>query len=186
MELPELERIEKLRKKLRLTQTQLAKKAGLSQSLVARVESGNVDPRYSKVVRIFKALDESQDRAITATEIMTKNVVSVQGEDHLHIAIEKMKKNNVSQLPVFSGRDQAGSISEGVIMDQISKGVNINKISERKVLEYMEEPLPQVNPNTNISTLSSLLEHNKAVLIVDKGHIEGIVTKADLLKVVRS
>jgi len=186
MELPDLERIGKLRKKLALTQTELAKKAGLSQSLVARVEAGSVDPRYSKVVRIFKALDESKHKDITAMEIMTSGVVSVKTTDNLRNAIEKMKKNNVSQLPVFTGKDQAGSISEGVIMDQISKGVNINTISERKVLEYMEEPLPQVNPNTNISTLSSLLEHNKAVLIVGKGRLEGIVTKADLLKVVRS
>jgi len=184
MQLPELERIGKLRKKLGLTQTQLAKKAGLSQSLIARVESGSVDPRYSKVVKIFTALDESRHKDITAREIMTRCVVSVQTSDHLRTAIEKMKKNNVSQLPVFAGRNQAGSISEGVIMDQISKGVNINAISKRKVAEYMEEPLPQVNPNTNIGALSSLLEHNKAVLIVDKGRLEGIVTKADLLKVV--
>lgn len=48
----------------------------------------------------------------------------------------------------------------------------------------MDDPLPQVSPGTDINTLSSLLEHNKAVLIIEKGRVEGIVTKADLLKVV--
>lgn len=184
MQLPELERITILRKKLGLTQTELAKKAGISQSLIARVEAGTVDPRYSKVEKLFRALDVSENRAITAKEIMSHNVVSVKSSDPLGLAIKKMKKHNVSQMPVMDGKTQAGSISEGVIMAQISKGANISIASTKKVREYMEDPLPQVSPATDISMLSSLLEHNKAVLIAEKGRIEGIVTKADLLKVV--
>ncbi len=184
MQLPELERISILRKKLGLTQTELAKKAGISQSLIARVEAGTVDPRYSKVGKIFKALDVSENSVITAKEIMTRGVVSVKTSDPLGQAIKKMKKHNVSQLPAFDGKTQAGSISEGVIMGQISKGTGIAAISTRKVKDYMEEPLPQVSPGADLNTLSSLLEHNKAVLIAEKGRVEGIVTKADLLKVV--
>ena len=60
----------------------------------------------------------------------------------------------------------------------------MSEISTKKVKEYMDDPLPQVSPGTDINTLSSLLEHNKAVLIIEKGRVEGIVTKADLLKVV--
>ena len=185
MQLPELERIVSIRKKLGLTQTQLAKRAGISQSLIARVEAGTVDPRYSKVMKIFVALEESKHRFILAKEIMTRGVVGVHIGDKLSAAINKMRDHNVSQLPVFDGNNQVGVISEGVIMDQISKGANIAVISERKVDEYMEDPLPQVSAGTNITSLSSLLEHNKAVLIADKGKIEGIVTKADLLKVMR-
>ncbi len=186
MQMPDLERIIMMRKSLGLTQTELAKRAGTSQSLIARIEAGSVDPRYSKVVKIFTALDIGKKKGITAKEIMTTDVVNVQTVDTMRTAVNKMKKHNVSQLPVLEGRNQRGSISEGVIMNQISKGGNIAAISERKVGEYMEEPLPQVNPDTNIGTLSSLLEHSKAVLVTDKGTIRGIVTKADLLKVVRA
>ncbi|MBN2250523.1 MAG: CBS domain-containing protein [Candidatus Altiarchaeota archaeon] len=185
MQIPELGSIEKIRKKLGMTQTQLAEKAKVSQSLVARVESGSVDPRYSRVVRIFQALYESKSQAICARELMTKTVVSVKTTDSLGEAIKKMKRYKVSQLPVFKARSQEGSISEGVILDQISKGANISNLSSKKVGEYMEDPLPQVNSSTNINTISSLLEHNKAVLISEKGRIEGIVAKSDLLKVVR-
>lgn len=184
MQLPELARIVILRKKMGLTQTELAKKAGISQSLIARVEAGTVDPRYSKVEKIFRALDVSENRAITAREIMSSDVVSVKSSDSLGAAIQKLKKHNVSQMPVLDGKTQAGSLSEGVIMAQISKGANMSDISTNKVKEYMEDPLPQVSPGTDLSTLSSLLEHNKAVLIIEKGRVEGIVTKADLLKVV--
>jgi len=186
MQLPETGRIIQMRKKLGLTQSELAKRAGISQSIIARIEAGTVDPRYSKVVKIFTALEDTKKQDITAKEIMTAQVVSVQTTDNIRTAVNKMKKHNVSQLPAFENKNQKGSISEGVILDQISKGINIDIMSEKKVGECMEEPLPQVNPDTSISTLSSLLEHNKAVLITDKGKIQGIVTKADLLKVVRA
>lgn len=185
MQLPELSRITILRRKMGLTQTELAKKAGISQSLIARVEAGTVDPRYSKVEKIFRALDVSERRSITAREIMSREVVSVKVGDTMGSAIKKLKKHNVSQMPVLDGKTQVGSLSEGVIMAQISRGADISVISTRMVKDYMEDPLPQVSLATDISTLSSLLEHNKAVLIAEMGRIEGIVTKADLLKVVR-
>ncbi|RLI88102.1 MAG: transcriptional regulator [Candidatus Altiarchaeales archaeon] len=186
MQLPNLDDICRLRKKFGITQTELAKKAGVSQSLIARVEAGSVDPRYSKVVKIFKALEDIRGKGITAGEIMTKNVVGVQVEDPLGKATNKMRRYNVSQMPVFDKKKPVGSISEGVILDQISKGVDIHSISKKKVGEFMEDPFPSVNPKTTLSTISVLLENNKAVLLVEKGKIKGIVTNADLLKVVRS
>jgi predicted transcriptional regulator len=186
MQLPEIGTIIQLRKKLGLTQTQLAKKAGISQSLIARVEAGTVDPRYSKIVKLFRALEETKNNVVTAKDLMTKGVVGVGINETLSNAIKQMEKHKVSQLPVFEGNNLKGTISEGAILDQISKGVNIAKISEEKVEKYMEDPLPQINSSANLNTMSSLLEHNKAILITEKGKIEGIITKADLLKVVRS
>jgi len=174
-----------MRKKMGLTQTELAKKAGISQSLIARVEAGTVDPRYSKVEKIFRALEVNEGRVITAREIMSENVVGVKPSDSMGLAIKKLRRYNVSQMPVIEGKTQVGSISEGVVMGQISRGADMSVIAAKKVGEYMEDPLPQVSPGTSVGILSSLLEHNKAVLIFDKGCVEGIVTKADLLKVVR-
>lgn len=45
------------RKKKRLTQTQLAKKAGMPQSQVARIESGNHNVTLGTLNRIASALD---------------------------------------------------------------------------------------------------------------------------------
>ncbi|MHA1431033.1 MAG: helix-turn-helix domain-containing protein, partial [Candidatus Freyarchaeota archaeon] len=53
--LPTPEDIKRLRKKVGLTQTELAEKAGVSQSLIARIESGSVDPRLSTLQRILNA-----------------------------------------------------------------------------------------------------------------------------------
>jgi predicted transcriptional regulator len=185
MQLPDLDDIHRLRKRFHITQTGLAERAGISQSLIARIETGSVDPRYSSVVKIFRALEDIRGSGISACEIMTKNVVGVGIGDSLGKATNKMKKYNVSQMPVFDKTKPVGSISEGVIIDQISRGVNTNSISQKKVREFMEDPFPSVNSNTALSTVSVLLENSKAVLFVEGGKIKGIVTKADLLKVVK-
>jgi len=185
MKPPELHDIERMRKKFGLTQEELAKKAGISQSLVARVESGAVDPRYSKIARIFEALDEMKSKGIRARELMTGKVVGIQARDSMEKAASVMKGYDVSQLPVLKGKKQIGSISERIILDEIAKGIDVHVLSERKVSEFMEEPFPVVSLNAPLTSLSVLLENRPAVLIVDRGEIRGIVSRADLLKVIR-
>ena len=58
----ELEEIKKIRKKLELTQTELADRAGVSQSLIAKIEAGRIDPTYSKTKKIFAALSDLEKR----------------------------------------------------------------------------------------------------------------------------
>lgn len=52
--------IKEQRKRLDLTQNQLAKMAGVSQSLVAKIEAGSIDAAYSKVKRIIETLEQAQ------------------------------------------------------------------------------------------------------------------------------
>jgi predicted transcriptional regulator len=46
---PQLEDIAKKRRRLGLKQAELAKLSGVSQSLVAKLESGRIDSSYTKV-----------------------------------------------------------------------------------------------------------------------------------------
>ncbi len=185
MKPPELQDIERLRKRFGLTQEELARKAGISQSLIARIESGKVDPCYSRVARIFEALDEMKSRGIRARELMTGRVVRIQAGDSMEKATRVMKRYDVSQLPVLKGKKQVGSISERVILDEIAKGTDVHTLSEKKVSEFMEDAFPVVSPNAPLTSLSALLENHPAVLIVDRGDIRGIISRADLLKVIR-
>lgn len=54
--LPPHAMIRALRAELHMTQTQLAKRAGITQSHLARIEAGKVDPQLSTLRRIFGAL----------------------------------------------------------------------------------------------------------------------------------
>ena len=184
MQLPPLSDIEKLRKRLGLTQTELANKADVSQSLIARLEAGTVDPRYSKVAQIFLALDEMKGKEVEAKQIMAKDVVGIQHTASIEYASGKLKKHNLSQVPVFDGDKIIGSFTEKVILGLISKGIDAKAFSKEEVGEHMEDAFPTVKPETPLSVVSTLLEHNTAVLVQDLGKTAGIITKADLLKVV--
>jgi predicted transcriptional regulator len=95
-----------------------------------------------------------------------------------------MKRFNVSQMPVFDGKKVAGSVSERVILDEIAKGANMQDFSHMRVDEFMEHPFPAVKIDTPLTTISALLEHNTAVLVMERNNLKGIITNADLLKVV--
>ncbi|VVB52717.1 CBS domain protein [uncultured archaeon] len=180
---PDLKDIERRRKKLGLTQTELAEKAGVSQSLVARIESGSVDPRYNTVVRLFTALEGMKGKEVTAAEIMTGDVVGVQADNPLESAASKMKEFGVSQMPVYDGDQIIGSISERAILAHIASGTKASALSARKTRDIMEDAFPTVRPETPISVLSVLLEHNTAALVTEHGETQGIITNSDLLKV---
>ncbi len=184
MQLPELSEIGRLREKLGLTQSELAKKSGVSQSLIARIEAGDIDPGYSNVARIFRALSELEDIEITAKEIMTPRVHGIQLGNTMETAAKKMKKHDVSQMPVFDGDRIVGSISERVILDQITRGMDASDLSRKKVDDYLEGAFPTVSPETPLSSVSALLEHNSAVIVLEKGIPRGIITNSDLLKMV--
>ena len=53
----DIDEIKKLRSSLGLTQKDLAQRADVSQSLIAKIEAGRIDPTFSKVQKIFLAFN---------------------------------------------------------------------------------------------------------------------------------
>jgi predicted transcriptional regulator len=167
------------RKKLGMSQKELSKQAGISQSLLAKLESGKVEASYSKVQRIFDILDKTEKKSEKkAEDVMTKSTFSAKPNDSVKDAAAKMKAHSISQMPVISGKTQIGSISESGIIDKMQEGKNLDKIS---VKEIMESPLPIVSKEISISSLLPLLKEAGAVLVVDKEKIAGIVSKSDVI-----
>ncbi|MBM3309105.1 MAG: CBS domain-containing protein [Candidatus Altiarchaeales archaeon] len=184
MKIPELSEIKALRKKAGLSQSELSRRSGVSQSLIARIESGSIDPGYSKAASLFRALDSLRRKESPVSGIMSHKVYGVSSFETIEKVARKMKKHNVSQMPVFERGIIVGSVSESTILSQIGSGMDVRDLSRRKVSSCIEDPLPTVNPSTPVSTASVLLENSPAVVVLEKGKVKGIVTKADLLKMV--
>jgi predicted transcriptional regulator len=48
----------------------------------------------------------------------------------------------------------------------------------------MEEAFPQINEDAPLTLITSLLQTYPAVLVSKKGNVIGIITKADLLRMI--
>jgi predicted transcriptional regulator len=183
--LPAIDIIPDRRRKLGLTQNQLADLAGVSQSYIAKLEAGKIEPSYLKVKAIFEALDKIERRKeVSATEIMTSEVVSVQANATAQDAVEIMRGHGFSQLPVMDGDKPVGGVSERTLLDQMLYPDDETPPGKKRVRDIMDESFPQVSEDAPLSLLSSLLKYYPAVLVQKKGEVVGIITKADLLGVI--
>lgn len=180
---PSLEDIAKKRRQLGLKQAQLAKLAGVSQSLIAKLEAGTIDSSYTKVKTIFDTLEKLEVKGkIQAEKVLHANVLSIQKEEPISKVVSLMKDHQYSQIPVFNGKQSVGSISEKTILRQILEGKDLEQLSALPCEEIMEEGFPQVSEDAPLSLISSLLQTYPAVLVTKKGNVVGIITKADLLR----
>src|SRR2546427_2128157 len=187
--LPLLDEISRRRKEARLTQSKLAGIAGVSQSIIAKIESGSVDPSYSIVRKLFSALDSlktesatGEDRVRRAGELMSRGVVWVGKNQLVRDAVTVMRRRGYSQLPVLEAGRSIGSVGEKTVLDKASEGENLQELFRRKVGDVMEPPLPVVNEDTSVDALYGLLQENYAVLVSSGDEIVGILAKSDLLK----
>jgi predicted transcriptional regulator len=181
--LPSINEVAKKRRMMGLTQQKLARLAGVSQSLIAKLESQKIDPSYSKVKSIFDSLERLQtETEVRAEEVLQSNVIGIQKTAPISKAVQTMANHGYSQLPVFNGEHAVGSISEKTIVTKVSAGKDLSQVSKLSVGDVMEEAFPQVAEDAPLPLISNLLQVYPAVLISTKGKVVGIVTKADLLK----
>jgi predicted transcriptional regulator len=180
---PTLEDIAKKRRQLGLKQAELAKLAGVSQSLVAKLEAGKIDSSYTKVKTIFDVLERLEAKTKVQEEKVVPNlVISIQRDEPVSRVVQLMKERGYSQIPVFSRKQSVGSISEKTILREILAGKDMAQISKLPVEALMDEAFPQVTEDAPLSLISNLLQTYPAVLVAKRGNVTGIITKADLLR----
>jgi len=185
MSLPELSQIKNKRKILDVTQKQLAEETEVSQSLIAKIEAGTIQPNYASAKRILETLARLEAerfslRERTAREVMTKNIVSCTSSQTAREACERMIKHNISQIPIFENERVVGSITErSIIAAQTNHGAE--KTLNMPLSRIMEPPFPIVDASAPTSTFTGLLRHYQAILVAIKGKILGIVSRANIL-----
>ena len=183
MHIPNPKELRARREVLGLKQTELARRAGISQSMVARIEAGSVDPRVSTLNKIIVVLNSAEPKKITAAQIMHTPVLSVPPQASISQAVEIFGKNNISQLPVIERGVPAGCISEAVIVKAIEQQ-RLHKTHMFMVRDFMEPGFPTVPPDMDVETVINILQQNHAVLVVDGRVVMGVITKHDLISLI--
>ncbi|MFG1460095.1 MAG: CBS domain-containing protein [Thermoplasmataceae archaeon] len=186
--LPSIPEIRKMRKNLGISQKELAGLTGVSQSYIARLEKGEINPTYEKIRKIYEILNQNGSRAnsldLTVSKIMSPMVITASSSDTVVHALTIMRDKGYSQLPVLEQRRVVGTITEADINDLLVKGKSIESLKNMIVKDIMGPALPQVDKSSPVSMIYPILKFSNAVLIFSAGELKGIVTKADVLKAV--
>lgn len=183
MHIPTPEEIKAKREILGMKQAELAAKAGISQSMVARIESGSVDPRASTMAKIVRVLNTMARPRTTASRVMHTPVISVAAGDTITQAVDIMEKFNISQVPVLENGVPVGCISESAIVSAIEDQSG-HRGQGDQVKHYMESGFPTVPQDMDIETVVRILQDHHAVLVMDGGKVRGVITKHDLIPLI--
>jgi len=172
----DISEIKIIRKRLGLTQSYLAQISGVSQSLIAKIEAGTLDPKFSNAKKIFAALNQLKEKEdIKASQLMRRKIIKVSTKDDVIKAVKQMKNHGISQVPVIENNQLVGYISDSIIIDSLMKNKHMN------IGEIMQDPPPVISKNASLGVITGLLRHYPFVMVSEKGMLNGIITKADVL-----
>lgn len=171
----DITQLKKIRKQLGLTQHGFAKEAGMSQSMIAKIEAGRLDPTYSYVKKIELALKSViKHEEKKAKEIMHSKIYSAKRNDSIEKVVQLMTKHDISQVPVIEKEHVVGLITESDLLE-------IDDAKKIKVKDKMQEAPPIIDENAELSVVLSLLKFYPIVIVRREG-LRGVITKADLIR----
>jgi cystathionine beta-synthase len=107
-------------------------------------------------------------------------IVSVAPAAGVRQALNLMALHDVSQLPVMDGDECVGSVVEATLSQ---RGLETPALLEATVREVMDAPFPALASEEAIEPAVKLLSKSTpAVLVLERGRLEGIVTRSDMLR----
>lgn len=169
---PSIKEIARRRRLMGISQKALATGAGISQSLLAKIESGKANPAYATVNKLFEVLDGHEAaNSKKASDVMVRNVVTLKDNDKIAKAAKLAKEHKISQFPVEKNGVYIGSIRSLDLLDAQK---------DEEVSSYINE-LPTVGEETPLNAVVGLLSATGLpVIVLSKGKVVGIITADDL------
>jgi cystathionine beta-synthase len=105
-------------------------------------------------------------------------LLSVQAEEPVLIAIEKMRKHNIDQLPVFEGDQPVGTLTDARLFDAILEDAEVRT---RKARMIMGAPLPVLDTTATLDEVAKVLGAGSPAVLVRRMNGYGIITKQDII-----
>jgi predicted transcriptional regulator len=179
-----LTEIRRRRVALGISLGELARAIGRSDATLSRIERGQIRPSYELVQRIFQYLEAQEGLTaprLTVGELMHRPLVTVESKTTLAVAAQRMESGAYSQLPVVDGSLVVGALSESALLRVLAQA----NARRTRVEEVLEPPYPVLDEGFPADLLPPLLGRYPAVLVAHRGQLQGIVTKADLIRGLR-
>jgi cystathionine beta-synthase len=105
-------------------------------------------------------------------------IVSVEAEEPVLSAIEKMRRHNIDQLPVMENGVPVGTITDARLFDAILEDSDV-RLQKARVI--MDKPLPIVGPEATLAEIAKQLGNGSQAVLVKMQDRFGIITKQDII-----
>ncbi len=183
--------IRERRKELGVSQKNLARMCRLSQSTIARIETDalKLNPSYLSVYYVVDALNRIKEGhregmgSKRAKDIMHRRIIFVNQSSSIFEAIEVFKDYDFPQLPVLDDeRHVIGTVYQRDLLNIAMR--NPDAVKRRPLASVMKAPLPQVDTDSRVTGIRTILENSGGIIVVERGRAVGIITVYDILKTV--
>ena len=129
--------------------------------------------------RLLETLSSQLRHAVTAENMMTKEVVTIEEAWTLKDASIYFEEMDISGAPVLNGKDELCGM---LTLRDIMKGRQKNQMNA-PVKAYMRTKLITCGPGANMREIENLMFINSIghLPVVENGDLAGIITRSDLL-----
>lgn len=166
------------------TQRQLAKRVGISQATLSRIERGNSDIKLSvlqSIVGILEPQTKSPERVTTAKDIMQK-IPKLDPDLDVRRVVRLMSRTGKYSWCVFKDEKCIGAIFGVPIVRQIASGLNVAELLLTPIRKVMADPPPVISSSATLQQVCSLLQDHPSLLVASTGDLIGMITRFDLIE----
>ncbi|MHA1637907.1 MAG: helix-turn-helix domain-containing protein [Candidatus Thorarchaeota archaeon] len=158
------------------SQSDLALEVGVSQSYIARMERGDLDPKYSIVCKIVQVV--SGLSSIVCSEIMDSAPKTIDGRQPVAIAKRVMDQSGTNVLIVLRGARVVGCLTYVDIIR--NEHLDFEQISAEAILNPLGIPI--VDENSPIVAIVPLLKTYRVIAVQKQGRFSGTISRDEILK----
>ncbi|MCB0764938.1 MAG: CBS domain-containing protein, partial [Flavobacteriales bacterium] len=105
-------------------------------------------------------------------------LLSVEADEPVLNAIDKMRAHNIDQLPVMEGGKPVGTITDARLFDAILEDAEVRHQKARVV---MGPALPVIGPDAQLEDVAKRLGNGSPAVLVELQNGFGIITKQDII-----
>ncbi|MBK7707887.1 MAG: pyridoxal-phosphate dependent enzyme [Acidobacteria bacterium] len=109
-------------------------------------------------------------------------LIFVGPEESIAGALDLMNRTGVTQIPVLANNASVGSLRESQILQKL---IQNRDLLEGQVSDVMDKSFPIVDVDTGADEIKRKLQKSPAVLIENFGRIIGIITRSDVLDLLK-
>jgi len=111
-----------------------------------------------------------------------RSLITVKTEELVSHAIDRMRQNEISQLPVSDANGFVGSIDESMLFNLYFEDKNI---ADKPIKEVMQKAFPIVKKATKVEEISKLINSDNQAVLVDLSNGKfDIITKHDIVRTI--